>query len=66
MDTSLLEPVVIRAKLHNIIVFQIIQLALQKASFQLILIAMAIDIVPTYRDLERYTSGLGTCTVGIL
>ena len=50
----------------DIIVFQIIQIAAQKASFQLIIIALAIEIVPTYRDLERYTSGLGICIVGTL
>jgi len=67
MDVSSLEHVVIRAELGDIIEFQIIQIAEQKASFKLtIVIALAIEIVPTYRDLERYTSGLGTCTVGIL
>jgi len=66
MDVSSLEHVVIRAKLGDIIEFQITQIAEQKASFQLIVIALAIEIVPTFRDLERYTSGLGTCTVGIL
>jgi len=62
MDVSSLEHVVIRAKLGDIIGFQIIQIAEQKASFQLTIIALAIEIVSTY----RYTSGLGTCTVGIL
>jgi hypothetical protein len=57
---------VIGAKLGDIIGFQIIQTAAQRASFQLTIIALTIEIVPTYRDLERYTSGLGTCTVGIL
>jgi len=57
---------VIRAKLGDIIGFQIIQIAAPKAYFQLTIIALAIEIVPTYRDLERYTGGLGTCTVGIL
>jgi len=66
MDVSSLEHVVIRAKLGDIIGFQIIQIAEQKASFQLTIIALAIQIVPTYRDLERYTSALETCTVGIL
>jgi len=66
MDVSSLEHIVIRAKLGDIIGFQIIQIAAQKGSFQLTIIALAIEIVPTYRDLERYTSGLGTCTVGIL
>ena len=66
MDVSSLEPVVIRAKLGDIIGFQIIQIAAQRASFPLTIIALAIEIVPTYGDLERYTSGLGTCTVGIL
>jgi len=66
MDDSSLEHVLIRAKLGDIIGFQIIQIAAQKASFQLTIIALAIEIVPTYRDLERYTSGLGTCTVGTL
>ena len=67
MDVSSLEHVVIRAKLGDIIAFQTIQIVAQKASFQLTIIALAIKIVPTYRDLERYTtSGLGTCTVGTL
>jgi len=66
MDVSSLEHVVISAKVGNIIGFQIIQIAEQKASFQLTIIALAIEIVPTYRDLERYTSGLETCTVGIV
>jgi len=65
-DVSSLEHVVIRAKLGDIIGFQIIQIAAQKASFQLTIITLAIDIVPTYRDLERYTSGLGIYTVGTL
>jgi len=65
MDVSSLEHVVIRAKLGDIIGFQIIQIAEQKALFQLIIIALAIDIVQPDRDLERYTSGLRTCTVGI-
>jgi len=66
MNVSSLQYVVIRAKLGDIIGFQIIQIAEQKASFQLTIIALAIEIVPTYRDLKRYTSGFGTCTVGIL
>jgi hypothetical protein len=66
MNVSSLEHVVIRAKLGDIIGFQIIQIAEQKASFQLAIISLAIEIVPTYRDLERYTSGLGTCTASIL
>jgi hypothetical protein len=66
MDVSSLEHVVIRAKLDDIIGFQIIQIAEQKASFQLTIIALAMKIVPTYRDLRRFTSGLGTCTVSIL
>jgi len=66
MDVSSLEHVVIRAKLGDIIGFQIIQIAQQKASFQLTIIALTIEIVLTYKDLERYTSGHGTCTVGIL
>jgi len=66
MDVSSLEHVVIRAKLGDIVGFQIIPIAVQKASFQLTIIALAIEIVRTYRDLERYTSGLGTCTVGTL
>jgi hypothetical protein len=66
MDVSSLEHVVITAKLGDIIGFQIIQIAVQKASFQLIIIALAIEIVPTYRDLETYTSGLQICTVGTL
>jgi len=66
MDVSFLEHVVIRAKLGDIIGFQIIQIGAQKTSFQLTIIALAIKIVPTYRDLERYTSGLGSSTVGTL
>jgi hypothetical protein len=66
VDVSSLEHVVIRAKLGDIIGFQIIQIAELKASFQLTIIALAIEIVPTCRDLERYTSGLGTCIVGTL
>jgi len=48
MDVSSLEHVVIRAKLGDIIGFQIIQIAGQKASFQLTVIALAIEIVQTY------------------
>jgi len=66
IDVSSLEHVVIRAKLGDIIGFQIIQIAEQKASFQLPIIAPAVEPVAAYSDLERYTSGLGTCTVGIL
>jgi len=66
MDVLSLEHVVIRAKLGDIIGFQIIQIAEQNGSLQLTIIALAIEIVPTYRDLERYTSGLGIYTVGIL
>ena len=66
MNVSSLEHVVIRAKLGDMIGFQIISIAEQKASFQLTIIALAIEIVPTCRDLDRYTRGLGTCTVGIL
>jgi hypothetical protein len=66
MKVSSLEHVVIGVKLGDFIGFQIIQIAAQKASFQLTIIALAIAIVPTYRELERYTSELGTCTVGIL
>jgi len=66
MDVSSLEHIVIRAKLGDIIGFHIIQIAEQKASFQLTIIALAMEIVPIYRDLVRYISGLGTCTVGIL
>jgi len=51
MNVSSLEHVVIRAKLGDIIGFQIIQIAIQKASFQLTIIALAIEIVPTYRDI---------------
>jgi len=65
MEVSSLEHVVIRAKLGDIIGFQIIQIAEQEALFQLIIIALAIDIVQPDGDLERYTSGLWTCTVGI-
>jgi hypothetical protein len=43
MDVSFLEQVVIRAKLGYIIGFQIIQIAEQKASFQLTIIALAIE-----------------------
>jgi hypothetical protein len=66
MNVSSLECVVIGAKLGDIIGFQIIQIAVQKASFELTIIALAIEIVPTYRDLERYTSGLGIYTGGTL
>jgi hypothetical protein len=67
MEVSSLEHVVIGAKLGDIIGIQIIQIAVTlKASVQLTIIALAIEIVPTYRDLERYNSGLGTCTVGTL
>jgi len=67
MDVSSLEHIVIGAKLGDIIGFQIIQiLGVQKASFQLTIIALAIEILPTYRDLGRYTSGLGICIVGTL
>jgi len=66
MNVSSLEHVVISTKLGDYIQFQTIQIAEQSASFQLTIIALAIEIVPTYRDLERYTSGLGTWTVGIL
>jgi len=66
MAVSSLEHVVIRAKLGEIIRFRTIQIAAQKASFRLTIHALAIEIVSTYRDLERYTSGLVTCTVGIL
>jgi len=52
MDVSSLEHVVIRAKLGDIIGFQIIQIAEQTASFQLTIIALAMEIVPTYRDLQ--------------
>jgi len=62
MNVSSLEHVVIRAKLGDIIGFQIIQITVQEASIQLTIIALAIDIVPTYRNLKRDTSGLGTCT----
>jgi len=47
MNVSSLEHVVIKAKLGDIIEFQIIQIATQKASFQLTIIAQAIEIVPT-------------------
>jgi hypothetical protein len=66
MDVSSLEHVVIGAKLGDIIGFQRMQIAAQKASFQLTIIALAIEVVPTYRDLDRYTSGLRTCTVDTL
>jgi len=64
MNVSSLEHVMIRAKLGDIIGFQMILIPIQKASFQRTMIAQAIGIVPTYRDFERYTSALGTCTVG--
>jgi len=48
MDVSSLEHVVIRPKLGDIIGFQIIQITEQKASFQLTIIALAIEIVQTY------------------
>ena len=66
MDVSSQEHVVIEAKLGYIIGFQIIQIAVQKASFQLTIIALVIEIVPTHKHLERYTSRLGICTVGTL
>jgi len=65
MDVSFLEHVVIRAKLGAIIGFQIVQIAEQAAFSQLMIITMAIELVQPHRDLERYTIGLGTCTVGI-
>jgi len=65
MEVSSLEPIVIRANLGDFIGFQIIQIAAQRASFQPIIIADVITIVATHRDVERYSSGLGTCTVGI-
>jgi len=37
-----------------------------KASFQLTIFALAMEMVITHRDLERYTCGLGTCTASIL
>jgi len=52
MNVSSLEHVVIRAKLGDIIGFQIIQIGEQKASFRLTIIPLAIERVPTYRDLE--------------
>jgi len=66
MVVSSLEHVVIRAKLGDIIGFQMIQIVEQIASFHLITSDQAIAIVPTYTELERYSSGVGTCTVGIL
>jgi uncharacterized membrane protein YsdA (DUF1294 family) len=66
MDVSSLEHVVIGAKLGHLVGSQIFRIAAQKASFPLTIIALAIEIVPTYRDLERYTSGLGASTVGTL
>jgi len=66
MDVSSLEHIVIRAKLGDIIGFQMIQIVEQIASFHLTTIDLAIQILLTYRELERYTSGVGTCTVGIL
>jgi len=52
MDVSSLEHVVFRVKLGDIIGFQIIQIAEQTASFQLTIIDLAMEIVPTYRDLQ--------------
>jgi len=52
IDISSLEHIVIRVKLGDIIGFQIIQIVAQKAAFQLTIIALDIEIVPTYRDLE--------------
>jgi len=46
-DRSSLEDDVIGAKLVDIIGFQIIQIAVQKASFQLTISALAIEIIPT-------------------
>jgi len=57
---------VIRGKLGDIIGFQIIQIAELNYSFHLILIVPAIETVSTYRDFKSHTSGLVTCTPGIL
>jgi hypothetical protein len=45
MHVSSLEHVMIRAKLGDIIGFQIIQIAAQKASFQVTINALAIDVL---------------------
>jgi len=66
MDVSSLEHVVIRVIFGDIIGFQIISIAEHKPSSQLTIIALAIDIVQTYSNLETYTSWLKICTVGIL
>jgi len=63
MDVSFLQHGVIRAKLGDIIGFRIIQIDAPNASFQLTIIALALELVSTYRDLERYPSGLGYCIV---
>jgi len=65
MDVSFLQHVVIRTKLGVIMGFQIIQIAEQAAFSELMIVTVAIEIVQPHRDLERYTIGLGTCTVGI-
>jgi len=65
MDVSSPEHVVIRAKLGDIIGFQIIQIAEWAACFQLMIITPAIEIVQPHRDFETFNSGLGTSTLGI-
>jgi len=52
MDVSSLEHVAIRAQLGDIVGFQMIQIAEQAASFQLIIIAPAIEVVQPHRALE--------------
>jgi len=49
MDVSSIEHVVIRAKLGDLIGLQLIQIAEQKASFQLTIFALAIEMVQTQR-----------------
>jgi len=66
MDVSSIEHVVIRAKLGDLIGLQLIQIAEQKASFQLTIFALVIEMVQTHRDLERYTCRLGSYTTSIL
>jgi len=66
MDVSFIEHVVIRAKLGDLIGLQLIQIAEQKASFQLTIFALVIEMVQTHRDLERYTCRLGSCKASIL
>jgi len=59
MDVLSLEHIVFRAKLGVIIGFQIIYIVQQKSSFQLTMIAEAIEIVQSLRHSETHCSGLG-------